>query len=82
MVTIAMDDFLSDGILREDAFRAQVAEIDWSEYRDERVLIKGGAQVPVPTWAYLILTAHLTQVARQILYGEACAAVKVFNRGS
>ena len=34
----------------------------------------------VPTWAYLILTAQLAQVADKIYYGEPRYAVKVFNR--
>jgi hypothetical protein len=80
MKTIHLDDFLDDGILREQTFRARVAEIDWSQYRGQRVLIKGCSSVPVPTWAYLILTAHLAQVADTILYGEPCSVVKIYNR--
>ena len=43
-------------------------------------LIKGCASSPIPTWAYLMLTAELSQVAEHILYGEPCAAVKVFSK--
>jgi len=34
----------------------------------------------VPTWAYLMLTAQLAQVADKIYYGEPRYAVKVFNQ--
>lgn len=80
MVTIYMNDFLDGGILREDSFRKMVAEIDWNQYAGARVMLKGCADVPIPTWAYLILTAHLSQVADHVLYGEPCATVKIFDR--
>lgn len=78
MTTISMDDFLDGGILREESFRKQVAEIDWSQYKDDRVLVRGCAEIPVPTWAYLILTAQLAQFVDRIYFGELRSAVKIF----
>ena len=43
-------------------------------------MIKGCTSVPVPTWAYLILTAELAQFANDIVYGEPCSTVKIFKR--
>ena len=80
METIYLDNFISDGILKEKIFRQLVSEIEWSNYKDKRVLIKGCTSVPVPTWAYLIITAQLSQYAKHILYGEPCATVKIFTR--
>ena len=78
MTTISMDDFLDGGMLREESFRKQVAEIDWSQYKGDRVLVRGCAEVPVPTWAYLILTAQLAQFVDRIYFGELRSAVKIF----
>ena len=80
METIYLDNFLSNGILKEKSFRRLVSEINWSDYKEKRVLIKGCTSVPVPTWAYLIITAQLSQHAKHILYGEPCATVKIFTR--
>mgnify|MGYP001125634602 FL=1 len=80
METIYLDNFLTDGILKEEPFRQLVSEINWSDYKNKRVLIKGCTSVPVPTWAYLIITAQLSQYAKHILYGEPCATVKIFTR--
>ena len=80
METIYLDSFITDGILKEKIFRQLVSEIEWSNYKDKRVLIKGCTSVPVPTWAYLIITAQLSQYAKHILYGEPCATVKIFTR--
>ena len=49
-------------------------------FSDEKVIIKGCAGVPVPTWAYLIIVANLAQVADKIYFGEPRHAVKIFNR--
>ena len=80
MTTISMDDFLDGGILKEKSFRKQVAEIDWSQYKGDRVLVRGCSEVPVPTWAYLILTAQLAQFVDRNYFGELRSAAKIFVR--
>ena len=78
METIYLNDFLDGEIFREKFFREKVAEMDWSQYQDKRVLIKGCSEVPIPTWAYLILTAELAQFVKRIYFGELRSAVKIF----
>ena len=68
METIYLDDFLDDGIIKEKSFREKVSAINWQDYNSKRVMIKGCTSVPVPTWAYLILTAQLSQFADDIVY--------------
>lgn len=80
METILLDDFVDGGIIREKSFRQKVAEMDFEQYRDQKVIIKGCADVVVPTWAYLILTARLAQVAEKLYYGEPRYAVNIFNK--
>ena len=75
-----LDNFLDDGIIREKSFRKQVNEMDFERFQNQKVIIKGCAEVTVPTWAYLILTAQLAQVADKIYYGEPRYAVKIYNR--
>jgi hypothetical protein len=80
MDTIFLDDFLVDGLIREKDFRAKIKEINWSKYENKKVMIKGCTSVPVPTWAYLIITAQLVKYSNQILYGEPCSAVKIYKK--
>ena len=54
--------------------------MDFNDFDQEKVIIKGCAGVPVPTWAYLIIVANLAQVADKIYFGEPRHAVKIFNR--
>ena len=80
METVLLDDFLDEGIIREKSFREQVDNMDLNKYHGKKVIIKGCARVTIPTWAYLILTAQIAQVADKIYYGEARYAVKIFNK--
>ena len=80
METVHLDDFLEDGILKEKSFREKVKQTDWSIFKNKRVLIKGCTDVPVPTWAYLIITAHLSQTVERIYFGELRSAVKIYIR--
>ena len=80
MQTILLDDFIDDGIIKEKSFRSKVDNMDFDKFAGQKVIIKGCAGVTVPTWAYLILVAQLSQVAEKIYYGEPRYAVKIFNR--
>ena len=82
METIHLEDFLHEGVIREKKFREKVEEIDWTQYRGKRVLLRGCADVPVPTWAFLIITAHLAEYVERIYFGELRSAVKIFVKDS
>lgn len=77
MKTIVIDEFLSEGILIEKKFRKKINDIDWREYDNENVLIKGCSQFIIPTWAYLIITAKLVNHAKNIYFGDAKSAVMI-----
>ena len=80
METIYLDDYTKNGIIIEKEFRKKIDKTDWNLYKDKKVLIKGCASVPVPTWAYLIIAAKLSHVAKIILYGEPCSAFEIFKK--
>ena len=78
--TIYLDDFTNNGIIIENKFRKKIDEIDWSFYKNKKVLIKGCASAPIPTWAYLIIATRLTEQASLILYGEPCSAFEIYKK--
>ena len=78
MVTLHLDDFLDEGIIKETSFKKHVENYNWDKLSNKKVLIKGCSTVPVPTWAYLIITAKLTKHASKIYFGEKCSAIKIF----
>ena len=82
METILLEDFLDEGIIKEKSFREKINLMDFSTFSNKKVIIKGCAGVPIPTWAYLIIVANVAQVADKIYFGEPRHAVKIFNRNN
>ncbi len=77
---IEWDMFLEEGILREKTFRRKVEEINWEEYSEKNVVIKGCSFAHIPTWAYMILASRLAPHARHILYGEPRRAISIYKK--
>ena len=70
-VGIDLKDFLFEGmILKEKDFREKVAAVNPEEYRDCYVFIYNSAEAIVPLWAYFLITAKITDLARKIVYGN------------
>ena len=80
MENISLDDFLYDGMIQEKNFREKVKNINWNKFAGKKVMIRGCAQVTVPTWAYLMIVSNLSQYADRIYFGESCSAVEIFKK--
>jgi len=79
-IVIDITDFLEGGILREDDFRKKMATIDWRQYQDRKVILKGCDRIPIPIWAYMMVVAHVAPYAKRIFWGEPCNAVPIYVR--
>lgn len=73
-------DFITGGLFREKDFREAVDRWDWARYKDRPVLIEGCSDTPIPQWAFLVLTAKLTPVAKSISYGELSRPIPVSGK--
>lgn len=57
--------------------------VDWEIYRDQRLIIKGCGDLPIPPQAYLRIASLLKPVVKSLLFGEACSTVPIYkNKGS
>ena len=54
--------------------------VDTEQFRDKPVIIKGCTHKPVPRNAYLWATSKIQEVAKSVMYGEACSSVPIFKR--
>jgi hypothetical protein len=63
-------------ILLLDAIKA----IDVTAYTNQRVVVKGCGEVPIPASAYLCITEKLRPVVKSIMYGEPCSTVPIFKQ--
>jgi hypothetical protein len=86
LVTSYVQPFASDiylGNAREmlkHIFLKNISSIDFKEYSDQRVVVKGCGEVPVDNYAYAEITKHLLPYAKSIMYGEPCSTVPVFKK--
>ena len=77
----AMDVFQGDEeAYYKAAFLRALAELDTAQYAEQRVVIKGCSDKPVPPAAYVELTRKLQPYAQSIMFGEPCSTVPVFKR--
>ena len=61
-------------------FARALAQLDLSAYEDQRVVVKGCSDYPVPPAAYLEITRLLRPLARSIMFGEPCSTVPIYKK--
>ena len=70
-VLFDVKDLLFEGlILKEKDFREFVKNEDWSKYKDKYVAVFCSADAIIPTWAFMLLSAHLEPFAKKIVFGD------------
>lgn len=67
-------------VLESVLFTKALSKIDLTAFADERVVVKGCADIDVPVSAYVELTSLLTPVVKSIMYGEPCSTVPIYKR--
>lgn len=65
--------------LEKHLFRNSIATIDWQNFFQEKVVVKGCSKIEVPTEVYVEVASRLKSVAFSIMYGEACSTVPLFK---
>lgn len=61
-------------------YQTILEKLDVTEFADKPIIIKGCSKKPVPENAYLMAVAKIQEVAKSIMYGEACSSVPLFKR--
>lgn len=67
-------------MLESVIFQQALSKINIDEYKDNRVVIKGCSNVPVPVYAYVEIVRLLKPHVRSIMYGEPCSTVPVYKK--
>ena len=66
--------------LKEQLLLKNILTISGSDYTDQRVVIKGCGEVPIPESAYVAITTLLRPYVKSIMYGEPCSTVPIFKK--
>jgi hypothetical protein len=61
-------------------YNETLSQINVGNYKDQRVVIKGCNNLPVPESAYVEITRILRPVAKSIMYGEPCSTVPLYKK--
>lgn len=66
---------------RSSSLVSALQGVDWSAYKDQRVILKGCSEgYQIPEEAYIVATQGLLPHARSIMYGEPCSTVPVYKK--
>ena len=57
-----------------------IQQLDIEPYTDQRIVIKGCGETPIPNEAYAAITFKLRPVAKSIMYGEPCSTVPIYKK--
>ncbi|TYP76956.1 DUF2480 family protein [Aquimarina intermedia] len=69
-VSLDIKDWLYQGlILKENDFRAHIANHDWTQYKNTYVALTCSTDAIIPGWAYLLLTSQLAPYASEVVVG-------------
>lgn len=72
----------SEKEMRHELYHRKLGAVNWSNYKDKFVILKGCSDKdkPVPESAYLYATKKLVPHVKKLMYGEACSNVPVYRR--
>ena len=66
--------------LETSIYQDILQNLDVSNFMDRPVIIKGCSNKPVPQNAYLFAIGKIQEVAKSVMYGEACSSVPLYKR--
>lgn len=86
LLAIALEPFANKvvfGTLEEletSIFQDRLKDVDWSQFTNAKVVIKGCSKVNVPIATYVDVTSRLRPYVSSIMYGEPCSTVPLFKK--
>jgi hypothetical protein len=86
LLAIALEPYASHvvfGTLEEleiAIFRGSLSSVNWAQFKDAKVVIKGCSKVNVPVALYVETTTRLRPYATSIMFGEPCSTVPLYKK--
>ena len=71
------------GSLRDleiENYRNALSKIQWSDFKDAKIVIKGCSKVDVPVAIYVEVVNQLKPFAGSLMFGEPCSTVPLFKK--
>lgn len=71
VIIFDLKEFLFMGmILKEKDYREALKNYEWEKYKNKDVAITCTADAIIPVWAYMLATAYLQPVAKEVMVGS------------
>jgi hypothetical protein len=77
---IDLAEYADGGVIRESTLRGKLAALDLESLRGREVHINGCGPMPIPTWAFMMVAACVSQTATRVTFGEASQPLQIFER--
>ena len=61
-------------------FHELINTLEIIPFKNQRVIVKGCSNLPIPESAYVAITNKLSPVVKSIMYGEACSSVPIYKK--
>lgn len=72
--------FGTPDFLHQTLFLKNIAAINFEDYTDKRIVIKGCGELPITELAYVEITKRLRPIVKSIMYGEPCSTVPIYKK--
>lgn len=66
--------------LETDLFKESLQRVDWSQFTEAKVVIKGCSKVDVPVAVYVEAAMKLKPFAASMMFGEPCSTVPLWKK--
>ena len=66
--------------LEIENYRNALLKIQWSDFKDAKIVIKGCSKVDVPVAIYVEVVNQLRPYAGSLMFGEPCSTVPLFKK--
>ncbi|MDZ7757620.1 DUF2480 family protein [Rhodohalobacter sp.] len=64
----------------EQLLTKKLSEVDWKQYQDKFVLLKGCSKMDISSDVYMEATKKLLPHVKKLMYGEACSNVPIYRQ--
>lgn len=66
--------------LEIENYRRALSTVDWSSFKDAKVVVKGCSKVDVPVAIFVDVADRLRPYASSIMFGEPCSTVPLYKK--
>jgi hypothetical protein len=66
--------------LEEKLFQKALSTVNWDQFRNAKVVVKGCNKINVPASAYVLAVSELQPIVSSLMFGEACSTVPLYKR--